>query len=425
VKETEIAPAETLLGRLQRGRGSGYLEAIADLGAAARVAVVQCVIMDPRWDAQVEARSTFYANLMMALDQGLDSLEAHLFSDEDYADQDEDRTGLTLHVLGDLARRGRRDGVPILRRYVATGWNWIWALHELVALDLKGATDGLSDVIASRFADDDDLLAALRDANVPSEQWASPNARVTRALDAIAAHQARLKGTGFPPMDSMIGALNGSEAERHAALQNLGTLRSPLVVEAAEAAIRTGPAALRRVARRALVRSSGALGMVERARSWANESNELSEVALHVLARHGTAGDIAFLREQLAQGRVQGHMYQVCDAVEGLGRLADVRSADSIESIYLETTYSYLRRRAAQALAAVSPRFGETLAIESLWDCEKGTRAVGCVSATWARAQVRDRIRELVADVLEEEVVRSAGRTRMDTLSTNGKDSIS
>jgi hypothetical protein len=289
VKETEIAPAETLLGRLQRGRGSGYLQAIADLNAAARMAVIQCVIKDPRWDAQVEARSAYYANLMIALNAGPDSLEAHLFGDEDYADQDEHRTGLTLHVLGELARRGQREAVPMLRRYVATGWNWTWAVHELASLDFKGAADGLSDVLAARFVDDDDLLAALRGADLPSEHRTWPNPRVRGALDAIAVDQARRTRTEFPPTDSMIAALSGPDAERYAALVNLGTLRSPLVLEAAEAAIRAGPAELRRVARRALFRSDQAAGMVERARSWATESNELSEVALHAMAPAATS----------------------------------------------------------------------------------------------------------------------------------------
>jgi hypothetical protein len=164
--------------------------------------------------------------------------------------------------------------------------------------------------------------------------------------------------------------------------------------------------------------------MVERARSWTTESNELAEVALHVLARHGAASDIPFLREQLAQGWAQGQMYQACDAVEGLGRLADVRSAEAIESIYLETTYSYLRRRAAKALAAVSPRFGVTLAIESLWDCEAETRAMGCVCATWSEVVVRDRIRELVVDAIEDDVVRTAGRARLNVLSSNGSEAV-
>jgi hypothetical protein len=369
---------------------------------------------------------------MIALDLDLDPLETHMFGDEDYADKDAYRTGLAIHALGDLGRRGRREAIPMLRRYVAAGWNWAWALQELVELGSKEATDGLSDVIASRFTNDDDLEAALSEADVAPERWAFDwseklrqvaNPRVQRALDSIAADHASLKRTEFPPMESMIAALNGTEAERHAALVNLGTLRSPLVVDAAELAIRTGPAELRRVARRALFRSSEA-AMVERARSWAKESNELSEVALHVLARFGTATDIPFLRVRLAEGWTANHLYQANDAVEGLGRLVDAHSADAIESIYLETTYSYLRRRAAQALAAISPHFGETLAIESLWDCEAETRAVGCVAATWAQAVVRDRIHELVADAIEDQIVRSAGRSRLDGLSTNGKDAV-
>jgi hypothetical protein len=423
VNETEIAPVETLMGKLQRGRGSGYLDALADDASAARAAVIECVIKDPRWDSQVEARSTYYANLMIALDSGPDSLEAHLFGDDDYVDEDEHRTGLTLHVLGDLARRGRQEAIPILRRYVSTGWNWRWALEELVHLDFTDATHGLSDAIASRFTNDSDLLEAMREAGLAPGPWSASNPRVGRALDAIAADQARWKRAEFPPIESMIAALNGSEAERHAALVNLGTLRSPLVVEAAEAAIRTGSAELRRVARRALFRTT-APGMVERARSWATENNELSEVALKVLAHYGTSTDLPLIRRQLAEGWARDYLYQACTAVEGLGRLADVASADPIESIYLETTYSYLRRRAAQALAVIWPQFDETLAVESLWDCEDETRAVGCAHASWSQAAVRYRIRELASDRMEDQVVVSAATARADAMGANGKVTV-
>ena len=97
--ETEIEPVETVLGRLQRGRGSGYLDALSEDAVSVQQDVIKCVTKDPRWDSQVEARSTYYANLMIALNLGIDPLVTHLFNDKDYVDDDENRTGLTAGPL--------------------------------------------------------------------------------------------------------------------------------------------------------------------------------------------------------------------------------------------------------------------------------------------------------------------------------------
>jgi hypothetical protein len=152
--------------------------------------------------------------------------------------------------------------------------------------------------------------------------------------------------------------------------------------------------------------------MVPQARRWATEDNELAEVALHVLARHGDFGDILFLRASLENAWKLGHMYGACDAVEGLGRLADRESESTIEAIYDETTYSYLRRRAARALAALSERFALGRAVESLWDCESETRLVGAASANLARDAVRHRLDEIIGNPLEDASVVSIADAR-------------
>jgi hypothetical protein len=126
----DIAAASTVKGRLQRGRGQGYLDAVYAPSEQVRTDLLDCIVRDPRWDSQVEARAGYYAELAQRLSLDTAVVAAHLFSPDDDHIHDEDRTGLALQVLSGLARRGRQDAVAVLRRYIVEGWNWQWALEH-------------------------------------------------------------------------------------------------------------------------------------------------------------------------------------------------------------------------------------------------------------------------------------------------------
>lgn len=182
--EPVIAPSGTLLGLLQRGRGDGTLHALAAPRAQALEALDQCVAGDPRQDWQVENRSLYYARLYLDLDGPLGEIEAHLFGVDDVLDEDDNRTGLALSVLGHLASYGRDDALMLLRRYAATGANWAWALDELALRDDDGGLRSLAAPVLARFPATAEgearLAAAVRDAYEPRpwrlwEEAAEPN----------------------------------------------------------------------------------------------------------------------------------------------------------------------------------------------------------------------------------------------------------
>lgn len=412
---SNIAAASTARGRLQRGRGQGYLDAISAPSEKARTDLLDCIVNDPRWDSQVEARAGYYAELADRLSLETAAVAAHLFSPDDDRIHDEDRTGLALWVLNGVARRGRKDAVAVLRRYVVEGWSWEWALDALADLDFPGATEGIGDELERRFDDDAELIKALRGATHPDlwVRWAEKNSRLRRALDELAATHRQASSQAKPPTLEVLvrTAMAGPEEARRAALASLGHLRAAEAVEPAELAIRNGSTELRRLGRRALFRAANPQ-MVPQARRWATESNELADVALRVLAGYGESVDLQFLRASLESAWRLGHVYAACDAVDGLGRLADRESESTIETIYDETTYSYLRRRAARALAALSEAFAVGRAIESLWDCESDTRSIGAASANLARDSVRRRLDELIGDPFEEASVVSMADAR-------------
>ncbi len=65
-------PAGSTVGMLQRGRGAGWLRAVADV-VAGRTALLECLHGDPRWDRQLESRSSYYATLSFEVGVGATS----------------------------------------------------------------------------------------------------------------------------------------------------------------------------------------------------------------------------------------------------------------------------------------------------------------------------------------------------------------
>jgi HEAT repeat protein len=211
-------------------------------------------------------------------------------------------------------------------------------------------------------------------------------------------------------------ARNADDGAKSAALISLGHQNNDTVLDLAELAVRNGSEQVARAGRMALFRLSSDLA-VTKARAWIREPGHLGDAAAHILSAHGTAADVPVLREALKHARAEEDVYAQSSIVDGLGRLGDERVATAIEAIFVETTYSYLRRRAAHALAQVSPTFSRTLAIECLWDCEADTRLLACSVAPLEIATVRERITELAADVVEEEDVRHEADARLTSAS--------
>ncbi|MFI9275440.1 HEAT repeat domain-containing protein [Kitasatospora sp. NPDC052896] len=187
--EPVIAPSASLLGLLQRGRGDGQLHALAADRDEAVAALEECVTSDPRADWQVENRSLYYARVYMELEAPLGGIERHLTCADDLLDDDESRTGLALSVLGHLAAYGRRDALLLLRRYVAEGTNWAWALDELALRDDDHALLVLAPAVLRRFPADPqgeaELRAAIRSAYEPRpwRLWAAHHPRVAAASE--------------------------------------------------------------------------------------------------------------------------------------------------------------------------------------------------------------------------------------------------
>ena len=148
-----LAEPESLLGQLQRGRGAGFLAALAADAKVVRSLLLTCILHDPRFDAQLEHRADYYARLALHVHLPLAPLEESLKSRTDALPYNYER--LPLPVLARMAVRGHGEAAAILVRYLSYGVEWTGAFEAIV---VGGHADqwppDLGRIILERFPDE-------------------------------------------------------------------------------------------------------------------------------------------------------------------------------------------------------------------------------------------------------------------------------
>ena len=107
-------------------------------------------------------------------------------------------------------------------------------------------------------------------------------------------------------------------------------------------------------------------------------------------------------------------VYRVCGALDILARFSDIGLLPEVEAAFIESGYSFARRRAACAMQANAPVFfAETYAYECLWDCEEKIRRIGCESVALTIPGARARLQALTEDPLEGKEVQQVAAKRL------------
>jgi hypothetical protein len=407
VEPIVIHPAESLHGRLQRGRGCAARRAAGTAGA--RELIYDCVSRDPRWDA-LEARGLYYARLILDLELDVAPIIEHIFDPVDRLDTEPDRTNLALDVLAHLVRLGRREAAVPLRRYAAEGENWYTALQALVELDDPVLADGLDEVAAARC--DDRALAWLCGVDgAVTRMWARRQPRIAAARrPETRPHEPRVSLTGRSDAD-LAALVRAHGAGVTAAILELGRRRSPLVLDLAEELLPGGSydGPLCRA-----VRDLGA-GALSRARIWTAEDRSYRDVGLDVLAAHGTQADAPPLLESLETALGEGDWDLAAVPADGLGRLRSRAAIPLLMWGWQESASSQLRANLLGALTGIDAHVAEPYLVEALWDCEVGTRRIAARSVPLDGA-TRARLRRLRYEDAEDADVRSAAAGRLSGL---------
>src|SRR4051794_17772166 len=137
VETMTLAPAYTLLGKLQRGLGAGFLEAVRIERADAHALLLSCLAEDPRREPG-EARGRYYAELCLATRVPLAELAALV----EVSDAAPASRRLVLEATGWLAWRGVAGPVAMLREYILGGGedsalaaSYLWHPRAFAGLD--------------------------------------------------------------------------------------------------------------------------------------------------------------------------------------------------------------------------------------------------------------------------------------------------
>jgi hypothetical protein len=453
--EPRLAPPESLLGRLQRGRGAGFLGALREQPSAVWPLLSECITRDPRWDRQLEERG-YYADLAIGTRMDLAPLADFLLANDD-PDPSGCETWLAVAILGTMARRGSAEAAHILRDYVSFGQWWGDAVDALQASPFRHLLSGLDVVICHRFPADEDLaeqLGCCDGDEEPWQSWRQTNPRLAKVFTnddrlraerraareqdlgdfaALPLHQLlsladsrnwlrirRAVAQAVQPSDVELLASHLSAREPFAAaaaVAGLGKLGSPAAWLPLKRFLDSTPQ-IEPPLRGAVVRDVSAFPAeltLDLGRSWFDDQNGLFRtLGQRILERHASAADVPRLRSAVAASLERRDMWRLCAVLDAFQRFPGLGYVPELRQAYDGAPYSRARTRAARALRVTSPdRFQSEVAFECLWDCEAGTRELACHAADPRVPGAADRLTELAGDPLEEDEVRQAAAGKL------------
>ena len=170
---------------LRQGRGAGFLAAL-DAGRRAVNDLLDCVLNDPRWDRQVEARDDYYARLLLATGADIDVLRQRIAQEDD--EREEADFWLPIGVLAEMCHRGDPSARTAVDEGVEAGTLWRACLD---ALDAVGGSDLIEQVVSAASIQTlidrvgiDDIADAVSVVAAPWKKWADMY-RLCSIIDAI------------------------------------------------------------------------------------------------------------------------------------------------------------------------------------------------------------------------------------------------
>lgn len=182
IKRIALAEPDTTLGKLQRGRGAGWLECLELPRDEANDLLWQCIVFDPRVDQQVESRSEYYASL--ALQTGLDV--SRLTPDElPNMDSWRDRW-LLAQVLMRLDRAGVAGAGTALLAQITPRDD----VGEFVLTEVRLASEATIARLPAALVkqrNDENLIGTVTrfHDDFPWERWATDYSRIAAALGEV------------------------------------------------------------------------------------------------------------------------------------------------------------------------------------------------------------------------------------------------
>ena len=429
--EHSLAPASTTLGRLQRGRGEGWLELLRLEHGQAQEMLWECIVFDPRFDRQVESRAGYYADLAQLI-----GFDPRALLPECCPPQARWTFPLFMDVLGELDARLIPFAADVLLAHVERGDRWDDAIAELSTAS-PATLSCLPHALIERFDGHQLTDISMRwDAELPWDIWAESHPEIRNAIAQRSSAQKAHEFVVPPSMHASAAVLLGfawqgkiprrlvhrltqmsRPGEREliirACWQTSGSVRIPFdilgrlddpggIAAAAMILERNQPGAQLGAAHR-YISTLSAVHTLDIARRWIELSDSRSSAAGMVFAQHAEVIDIPMMRHRLDQTWNERDYYGMCHMIEALARFVEQGPFEELPAMFEEVEYSYARGVLARTLADTDPSFGRTLARSALWDCESETRSIAASAVDSKNdAEVRDRVAQILLEASSE-----------------------
>ncbi len=439
------APPKSLAGKLQRGLGTGFLEALDAPGDVVHAILMECIRVDPRLDHQLDNRDVYYAQLALQVELPLAPIVEDLI--DAGADANED-THLAVSVLVEIARRGEEEADRLLRDYVLWGPFWHTVCWQLAERANSPAWLNLAPELAARAEIDPEQGMWWHE---PFVTWANYEPRFAAlARKEPNLHRKEHGGTPGAPIRGSTAALlqySGggvtraiTELSRRRARADLDLIdeatSSPLAMTRAIAVateLERGdwkhwdialdmalheqhPPYATAITNRAILQAPADV-LLPYARAW-NSSPHFRRhyLAWKILERHATEDFLPWVERRL--NRVSASdpaaRFDVTTLAKIIANRFPGKEFPALRRKFDAFTYSYGRHFIAEALAVTDPTFPTTRAFTGLWDCESEVRLIAAKHVSLDVPGARERLEEMAGDALEEdERVVLAARARL------------
>jgi len=448
-------PHDTRLGQLQRGRGVGFLAALA-APRAANDELLRCVLEDPRVDRQLETRGSYYAELAQWVDIDVAALVRRAGDGEAW---------LVVDVLAELVARGDPIAATLLTHPEREPAAAAAVLATLVACGEWAADHlqvGAAAFLAEHLEATGELVHAVEIDPEFWDRWRGSLWRVERAF-VDAAAQAAAAAARAPAPFTDLGRLTtenlldharhgrvdwqharaalarrDSEPDRAALADVVASGHdAPLLAIAAGTLAAFGDLRLLAIAEAMFARKDldfgGVANAIERqrraallqyvealppavvlplARRWFWRAGFLRVAAGAVLRRHAEAPDREWLEDHVAStpGTASDRITAEIDA---LARIGDVRSLPVLVGVAERATSSFARTHAQRGIATHAQDARAQVALrEALWDCEDEAVELACAHAVLRDSPARKRVAEIVAAPLVSAELHGAALSR-------------
>lgn len=449
---TVLAGPDSLLGQMQRGRGSALRLAAETPLAAVRDALAECLQHDPRWDPQLEERELYFATFAATSNLSVEAILGIFRA----LPPDPDKPWTFAHcqvasVLGVLARRGSNDALGAFVGELRSGSTWMSAAVSLEEWSGRRTRAKLGPSLFRRLSDAE-VFAIVDGGCCGSDPWATWSRTVPRlksAHDESVANRdgegvcveggARVEGPagpqteieflrsadssnwrdlarslGVPKSRGTLAALRWVAGEENeyaaaAALNALRAVEDKSMLDEALVLLRSADARGARMAATNYLASLPAPLVLGYAREWTKAEHQLAHAGWRILANHADEDDEEYLRAVLAEAIKSQDVYLCCNAAEALAAFP-ARVVGELREFRDVTPYSRGRAYANAALARSLDSLSSVEASDCLRDCEDETRLLGIEYVARGGPEAMAMIHQIATDPAEQEEAGIAAR---------------